>query len=113
MFFLVTTLCEVINLSTSSYYRCLHAPISKREQNDSDLDHAIIQILNEHKSRYGSLRFYDTLKYNVWKVTQARVSQRMKILGLQAKANKKFKLTTDSNHNKEIADNLFNHNFNA
>jgi len=52
-------------------------------------------------------------KDNGWKVTQLRVSKRMKILGLQTKASKKFKVTTDSNHNKQIADNLLEQNFNA
>ena len=32
---------------------------------------------------------------------------------MQAKASKKFKVTTDSNHNKEVADNLLDQNFNA
>lgn len=111
--FSVIDLCEVLSLSTSSYYRWLHEPISKRQQNDADLDQAIIEIFNEHKSRYGSVRIYDTLKDNGWKVTQARVSKRMKALGLQAKASRKFKVTTDSNHNKEVADNLLDQNFNA
>lgn len=106
-------LCEVMNLSTSSYYRWLHKHISKRQQNNADLDQAIIQIFNEHKSRYGSVRIHDTLKDNGWKVTQPRVSKRMTMLGLQAKASKKFKVTTDSNHNKEVADNLLDQNFNA
>lgn len=111
--FSITTLCEVMNLSTSSYYRWLHEPISKRQQNDADLDQAIIQIFNEHKSRYGSVRVHETLKDNGWKVTQLRVSKRMIILGLQAKASRKFKVTTDSYHNKEVADNLLDQNFNA
>ena len=111
--FSVTTLCEVMKLSTSSYYRWLHKPISKRQQNDADLDQAIIQIFNDHKSRYGSVRIYDTLKDNGWQVTQSRVSKRMRILGLQAKASKRFTVTTDSNHNKEVADNLLDQNFNV
>ena len=106
-------LCDVLNLSTSSYYRWLHEPINKRQQNDADLDQAIIQIFNEHKSRYGSVRIYDTLKDNGWKVTQPRVSKRMRVLSLQAKASKRFKVTTDSNHNKEVADNLRDQNVNA
>lgn len=111
--FSVIDLCEVLSLSTSSYYRWLHEPISKRQQNDADLDQAIIQIFNEHKSRYGSVRIHDTLKDNGWNVTQPRVSRRMKMLGLQTKASKKFKVTTDSNHNKEVANNLLDQNFNA
>ena len=46
--------------------------------NDYDLYQAIIQIFDEHKSRYGSVRIYKILKDKDWKVTQPRVSKRMK-----------------------------------
>ncbi|BCD91986.1 hypothetical protein fh0823_22820 [Francisella halioticida] len=48
-----------------------------------------------------------------WKVTQPRVSKRMKLLGLHAKAARKHKKTTDSNHNKHVSDNLLEQNFTA
>ncbi|BCD90252.1 hypothetical protein fh0823_03910 [Francisella halioticida] len=44
-----------------------------------------------------------------WKVTQ----KRMKLLGLHAKAARKHKKTTDSNHNKHVYDNLLEQNFTA
>ena len=109
----VTTLCKSLNVSTSSYYRWRHEPIGKRQQSDADLDNAITTVFNEHKSRYGSVRIYEQLKDNGWKITQPRVSRRMKLLGLQAKAARRFKVTTDSNHNKEVSANLLEQNFNA
>tara|TARA_B110000977_G_C10914403_1_gene430574 strand:- start:10 stop:264 length:255 start_codon:yes stop_codon:yes gene_type:complete len=66
--FSVVDLCEVLSLSTSSYYRWLHEPISKRQQNDANLDQDIIQIFYENKSMYGSVIIHDTLKDNGWKV---------------------------------------------
>ncbi|BCD92308.1 hypothetical protein fh0823_24470 [Francisella halioticida] len=48
-----------------------------------------------------------------WKVTQPRVSKRMKLLGLHAKAARKHRKTTDSNHNKHVYDNLLEQNFTA
>ena len=109
----VTTLCKCLNVSTSSYYRWRHEPIGKRQQNNADLDNDIVTVFNEHKSRYGSVRIYEQLKDNGWKITQSRVSRHMKLLGLQAKAARKFKITTDSNHNKEVSDNLLEQNFSA
>ncbi len=109
----VTTLCKSLNISTSSYYRWVHEPISKRQQSDAELDGAIAAIFKEHKSRYGSVRIHDELKDLGWKVTQPRVSKRMKLLGLHAKASRKFKATTDSNHNKEVSFNLLEQNFTA
>ncbi len=52
------------------------------------------------------MRIYKELKDMGWKVTQPRVSKRIKILGLQAKAIRKHKATTDSHHNKHVSDNL-------
>ena len=109
----VTKLCESLNVSKSSYYRWIAKPVSKRQQNDADLDIAIMTIFKEHKSRYGSVRIYEQLKDMGWKITQPRVSKRMKLLGLQPTAARKFKVTTDSNHNKEVSDNLLEQNFSA
>ena len=109
----VTKLCESLNVSKSLYYRWIAKPVSKRQQNDADLDIAITTIFKEHKSRYGSVRIYEQLKDMGWKITQPRVSKRMKLLGLQPKAARKFKVTTDSNHNKEVSDNLLEQNFSA
>ena len=109
----VITLCKSLNVSRSSYYRWIYQPISKRQQNDTQLDDAIITVFNEHDSRYGSVRIYKQLKDMGWKVTQPRVSKRMRLLGLQAKATRKFKVTTDSNHNKEVSANLLEQKFSA
>jgi len=89
----VTTLCKSLNVSTSSYYRWIHYPIGKRQSSDAELDEAITAIFHEHKSRYGSVRIFKELKDRGWKVTQPRVSRRMKLLGLQAKATRKHKVT--------------------
>ena len=110
---LVTTLCRSLNVSTSSYYRWIHEPIGKRQSNDTELDDAIIAIFNEHKSKYGSIRICKELKDMGWKVAQPRVSKRMRLLGLQAKATRKYKTTTDSSHNKHVTVNLLEQNFSA
>ncbi|OIN83307.1 integrase core domain protein [Francisella sp. TX07-6608] len=109
----ITTLCKTLGVSTSAYFRWIDNPIGKREANNYDLDQAIIQIFNDHKSRYGSVRVYRELKDKGWKVTQPRVSKRMRLLGLQAKASKKYKVTTNSDHDKKVADNLLDQDFDA
>jgi putative transposase len=42
-----------------------------------------------------------------------RIARRMKYLGLQAKAKKKFKVTTDSTHSLPVAANLLGCDFSA
>ena len=51
-------------------------------------------------SRYGSTRITIELKARGISCTRHRVSERMKFLNLVAKARRRFKATTDSNHEK-------------
>ena len=104
-------LCKILVVSTSSYYDWKQTPISKWQKKTMELDKMIKSIFYEHKERYGSTRIFVELKSRNIKCTRARVSERMKIMNLTAKARKKFKATTDSNHNKAIAANLLNQNF--
>lgn len=109
----VTALCKVVDVSTSAYYRWLQEPTSKRQANDQRLDKAIVTIFNQHKARYGATRIYRTLKDEGWQVTEERVSRRMKVMGLASKAARKYTVTTDSDHNKYVSDNLLQQNFSA
>ncbi|WP_212789131.1 IS3 family transposase [Francisella halioticida] len=59
------------------------------------------------------LGFIGNLKDKGWKVIQPRVSKRIKLLGLQAKASKKYKVTTNSDHDKKVAGNLLDQDFDA
>ena len=61
----------------------------------------------EHKGRYGSPRITDELIDRGIAGSENRVCARMKTLNLRAKAKRKFKMTTDSNHNKPIAPNCY------
>ena len=46
-----------------------------------------------------------------WECSVNRVAQLMRRAGLKSKTGKKFKVTTDSEHNYPVADNLLNRNF--
>ena len=73
----------------------------------------ILKIFKEHKSRYGSRRILAELKEQNVKCSRKLLLQRMISLNLKPKAKKKFKVTTDSNHNKKVATNLLEQNFAA
>lgn len=106
-------MCETLNVSKTRFYQWLLAPIGKREQRTQELDEMIKQIFDEHKRRYGSTRIYNELKARNMPCTRRFVSKRMHVLGLIPKAKKKFKATTDSNHNHAVAPNLLQQNFTA
>ncbi len=111
--FPVTVMCRVLEVSRAGYYdRCKRSP-SARELSNRQLDTHIQAIFLEHKGRYGSPRITDEWIDRGIPCSENRVVARMKILNLRAKAKRKFKMTTDSNHNKPIAPNLLERNFTA
>ena len=102
-----------MEVSVSAYYRWVENPVSKMDLRHYELDTEIQAIFNKHKNRYGSKRIYEELKDNDWNVTDKKVSERMKLMNLIAKANKPFVKTTDSNHNQYVAPNLLEQDFSA
>ena len=104
-------LCEILGIAKSSYYEWINVPISKRQQQTGEIDDMIKRIFYEHKCRYGSTRIFYELKSRGIPCTRKKISERMKYMYLIPKAKRKFKVTTDSNHNKPIAKNLLQQNF--
>ena len=70
-------------------------------------------IFNEHKSRYCSTRIFHELKARGIPCTRAKVTKLINDMNLIAKARRKYKVTTDSNHNKYVALNLLAQVFSA
>lgn len=70
-------------------------------------------IFNEHRSRYGSTRIFHELKARGILCTRAKVADLMNDINLIAKARRKYKVTTGSNHNKQVAPNLLVQDFSA
>ena len=111
--FPVTAMCRVLEVSRTGYYDWFKRPPSKRELSNRQLDVHIQAIFMTHKGRYGSPRITNELIDRGIPCSENRVVARMKALNLQAKAKRKFKMTTDSNHNKPIAPNRLNRDFTA
>lgn len=87
--------------------------MSSRQQDTQRLDVHIRATYYTHKERYGSPRITAELRDNGIPCSEKRVAKRMQALGLRAKAARKFKSTTQSNHNLPVADNLLNQDFTA
>lgn len=98
-------------IERSGYYSWLKRKPSKRCLSNEMLDKTIRAIFIFHKSRYGAVRITDELRDNEEFCSKNRVAKRMKILGLRAKARKKFKVTTNSKHSLPVAPNLLNRDF--
>jgi putative transposase len=103
----------MLAIERSGYYAWLKRNPSNRAKANAIMDSKVIDIFKRHHGRYGSPRITDELTANGEHSSKNRVARRMKHLGLQAKAKKKFKVTTDSKHNLPFAANLLNRDFTA
>lgn len=103
----------MLGVSSSGYYDWLSRSPSSREQANKILDEQIKVIYMENKQRYGSPRITRVLQAQTISCSHTRVERRMRHMGLKALAKRKFKVTTDSAHNKPVFDNVLNRNFSA
>ena len=104
-------MCALFNVSRSGYYSFVKRPVSKRELANKVLDTKIKSIYNQHKKRYGVPRITRVLQGQNESCSHTRVARRMQAMGLAALAKKKFKVTTDSEHNLPIYKNHLERNF--
>ena len=102
----VRLMCQVLNVSSSGYYDWRRRPVSEQAQSNRVLDGQIRQIYDEHKQRYGCPGITDELKDRGFQCSENRVARRMSRLGLKGIQAKKFKRTTDSKHDKRVAQQL-------
>ena len=106
-------MCEVLNVSSSCFYRWLVSPESPREQRSKALIDKIRQAHRDSKYIYGSPRITAELRKKGENVSRSYVARLMKQHGIQSKVKKKYRVTTDSSHSFGIAENLLQRDFSA
>lgn len=111
--FRVVAMCRVLGVSTSGYYGWRKRGPSQQAQRRAVLDELIRDAFFLEKGRAGSPRVYRRLKAEGIHISEDFVAKRMKSMGLRAKAKRKFKATTNSNHKLPVAPNLLNRDFTA
>ena len=109
--FKVNRLCKSLGIKASSYYRWKRFPISNRAKRDKELLEKITKIHQENRDCYGSPRIHAELQEQGDFVSRKRINRIMRENGISAAQKRKYKSTTDSNHNYPVAPNLLNRNF--
>lgn len=104
-------MCKVFNITRSSYYTWLKRPPSKRKKEDEKLVVEIKRIHNQSYCTYGVRRIKEQLNNEGTTCGKHRVSRLMKENNISSKLRRKFKATTYSNHNFNVAPNLLNQDF--
>jgi putative transposase len=104
-------MCEVLEVSSSGFYEWFNRGKSERELADGELTEKIREIFDEHHGRYGSPRIHDDLIKKGIRVSRKRVARLMREAGLFAAKPKRFRKTTMSDHDRRIAPNVLDRNF--
>lgn len=109
----VALLCRVLNVSTSGYYAWRGRRPSRRSRADQRLGLEIAAIHKASRRTYGSPRVHAELRALGRCVGRKRVARLMREKGLVGIARRRFRRTTDSNHDRPVAANLLERNFEA
>jgi putative transposase len=109
----VATLCRCLRVTRSGYYAWERRPESARAKRDRHLKVLVRASFHGSKQRYGSPRIHADLLEQDERVSRKRVIRLMQADGLHARARKRFKCTTMSDHDQPVAANLLDRDFTA
>ena len=107
-------MCRVLEVSRSGYYAsCARIRPTARELRDAELLERIPRIHEASRGTYGSPRVHAQLQREGVNVGIDHVARLMQTAGIEGRVRPRFKVTTNSNHDKPIAPNVLNREFNA
>ncbi|WP_308921162.1 IS3 family transposase [Janthinobacterium sp. J1-1] len=109
--FPVTIMCRVFGVSRSGFYAWSNGKPSQRAQDDARLKVAIEAVHAQSRQTYGPLRMQPELTAQGFPAGRDRIVRLRRELALRCKQKRKFKATTNSNHDLPVADNLLNQTF--
>jgi transposase InsO family protein len=107
----VTILCRCLGVTPSGYYAWCRRPESARTREDRRLTVLVRAAFDGSKQRYGSPRIHEDLIEQQEAVSRKRVIRLMQAQGLKARARKRYKVTTMSDHDQPVAANLLDRQF--
>ena len=104
-------MARVLGVSRSGYYKWRKRGPSKREIYNEKLKKEILEIYEENFKIYGSPKITVELKKRGYSCSRPRVARLMRKMGIKSKIMKTYKNTTDSDHDRPVAENLLDREF--
>ena len=102
-----------MQVSRTGYYAWRGRKPSQRQLQNETLSDKIKVIFQESKETYGSPRIYEELKESGVVCSEKRVARLMQAQKISAVERKRFVVTTDSDHELPVAENLLARTFEA
>jgi putative transposase len=109
--FTVSKMCQTMEVSRSGYYAFLKRPESKRSKRQKQVLERIRDIHKENHEIYGAPSITVELNETGTPASKGMVARLMRKNGIRSKIKKKYKATTDSNHNLPVSENILNREF--
>jgi putative transposase len=107
----IRLLCRVLQVSSSGFYSWKSRPRSDRSREDEMLSGKVREIFKESRQTYGTPRIQAELHEEGHSVGRQRIARLMAAQGLQAVCRRRFRKTTDSDHDRPIAENILDRDF--
>ena len=101
-----------MEVTINIYYLWVHGKNRKREARKNRLSVLIKSVFYESSKTYGQVRIQQELNAQKILCSKSYASQIMQELQLRSVHKRSFKVTTDSDHQFPVAENLLDRNFN-
>lgn len=107
----IQRMARLFEVSLSGYYDWLKRGISKQKQHHNRCELLVKSAHIDTKESYGHERLHQHLTNQGHDISLYMVRQIKQEHGIYCKRHKRFKTTTDSNHNKSVYPNLLEQQF--
>jgi transposase InsO family protein len=101
----------MMEISQSAYYDWLKRPESARSLEDRRQGEKIKKIHEKSRETYGARRIREDMIADGEAISRERARRLMKQQGLESKSKRKFKATTNSEHDRPVAVNVLDREF--
>ncbi|WP_201606179.1 IS3 family transposase [Psychrobacter sp. JCM 18903] len=113
LFFSITTMCRVLKVKPSSYYDWINRDISDQQIHRNHCELLVRAAHSETRERYGTDRLHAKLIEQGHDISLYMVRSIKEEHSIKCRRHKRFKVTTNSDHNKLVYPNILNQQFDA
>jgi putative transposase len=106
-------MCRHIGVSTSGFYAWRGRPPSAHDVEDLRLKVLVCEAYENGRKYYGSPRVHRALRKQHVRISRKRVVRLMQEEKLVGRVRRRFRCTTNSDHNLPVATNILDREFNA
>ncbi len=106
-------MCRVLKIKHSSYYDWINRDISQQQIHRNQFELLVRAAHSESKKRYGADRLHAKLVEQGHDISLYMVRSIREEHGIKCRRHKRFKVTTNSDHNKLVYPNILTQQFDA